>query len=61
MVCFALAAQHLGPTHTAGFSAAVPATAALLAIPVLSEIPGPLEWAGIALVTLGLLMLVRAR
>ena len=61
MVCFALAANHLGPTHTAGFSAAVPASAALLAIPVLSEIPGPLEWAGIALVTIGLLMLVRAR
>jgi drug/metabolite transporter (DMT)-like permease len=61
MVCFALAANHLGPTHTAGFSAAVPASAALLAIPVLSEIPGPMEWAGIALVTIGLLMLVRAR
>ncbi|WP_306111177.1 MULTISPECIES: DMT family transporter [Roseovarius] len=61
MVCFALAANHLGPTHTAGFSAAVPASAALLAIPVLSEIPGPLEWTGIALVTIGLLMLVRAR
>lgn len=61
MVCFALAANHLGPTHTAGFSAAVPASAALLAIPVLSEVPGPLEWTGIALVTIGLLMLVRAR
>ncbi|MGK7652283.1 MULTISPECIES: DMT family transporter [unclassified Roseovarius] len=61
MACFAIAANHLGPTHTAGFSAAVPASAALLAIPVLSEIPGPLEWTGIALVTIGLLMLVRAR
>lgn len=61
MVCFAIAANHLGPTHTAGFSAAVPASATLLAIPVLSEIPGPFEWTGIALVTIGLLLLVRAR
>lgn len=60
-ILFALAAHHLGPTHTAGFSAAVPASAALLAIPVLSEIPSTLEWTGITLVTLGLLLLVRAR
>lgn len=61
MILFALAAQHLGPTHTAGFSAAVPASAAVLAIPALAEVPAPLEWAGIGLVTFGLLVLVRAR
>ena len=61
VILFALAAVHLGPTGTAGFSAAVPATAALLAIPVLDEAPTVVEWAGIGLVTLGLLVLVRAR
>ena len=59
MTLFALAATNLGATATAGFSAAVPASAALLAIPVLREVPNPLEWCGIALVTLGLILLVR--
>ena len=61
VILFALAAMHLGPTPTAGFSAAVPATAALLAIPVLSEVPTMLEWAGIATVTGGLFLLVVRR
>ncbi len=62
VILFALAAFHLGPTPTAGFSAAVPATAALLAIPVLGEVPSALEWTGIATVTLGLaLMMMRSR
>ncbi|MGI9485181.1 MAG: DMT family transporter [Geminicoccaceae bacterium] len=61
VILFALAAMHLGPTPTAGFSAAVPATAALLAIPVLSEIPTQMEWAGIATVTCGLFLLVTRR
>lgn len=59
VILFALAATHLGPTATAGFSAAVPATASLLAIPVLGEIPSTLEWIGIGTVTVGLLLLVR--
>lgn len=61
IILFALAALHLGPTTTAGFSAAVPASAALLAIPVLGEVPNGLEWVGIATVTLGLILLVRGR
>ena len=61
IILFALAAFHLGPAATAGFSAAVPATAALLAVPVLSEMPGPLEWTGIVTVTLGLSLLVARR
>lgn len=61
VILFALAAMHLGPTATAGFSAAVPATATLLAVPVLSEIPSPLEWIGIATVTGGLALLVARR
>ncbi|MEM8949089.1 MAG: DMT family transporter [Pseudomonadota bacterium] len=61
VILFALAAFHLGPTPTAGFSAAVPATAALLAVPVLSEVPGPMEWGGIVIVTVGLALLVAKR
>jgi len=61
VILFALAAIHLGPTPTAGFSAAVPATAALLAIPVLGEIPNAMEWVGIATVTGGLFLLVLRR
>ena len=61
VILFALAAIHLGPTATAGFSAAVPATAALLAVPVLSEMPSLLEWTGIVTVTVGLALLVARR
>lgn len=61
LILFTLSTIHLGATPTAGFSAAVPAGAALLAIPVLGETPTPLEWAGIGLVTLGLIVLVFRR
>lgn len=61
VILFTLAAIHLGPTPTAGFSAMVPATAALLAIPVLGELPSALEWVGIATATLGLGLLMRGR
>lgn len=61
VILFALAAIHLGPTATAGFSASVPATAALLAIPVLSEHPLLIEWCGIATVTAGMALLVLKR
>ncbi|QIE54802.1 DMT family transporter [Pikeienuella piscinae] len=59
VVLFALTARHLGPTPTAGVSATVPATAALLAVPVLGEIPTAPEWVGIAVVTAGLYLLLR--
>lgn len=61
LMLFAMMANHLGATPTAAVSAAVPATAALLAIPVLGEIPTALEWAGIATVTLGLMLLISRR
>jgi drug/metabolite transporter (DMT)-like permease len=61
VILFALAATHLGPTATAGFSAAVPASAALLAIPVLGEVPNSLEWIGVGIVTLGLVLLLVKR
>lgn len=59
VILIALMVRHLGPTITAGISATVPASAALLAIPVLGEIPEPLEWAGIAVVSIGLAILIR--
>ena len=61
VILFAMTAYHLGPTLTSGFSAVVPATAALLAIPVLGEIPVMLEWAGIVTVSAGLALLVLMR
>jgi drug/metabolite transporter (DMT)-like permease len=61
VITFALMAYHLGATPTAAISASVPAAAALLAVPVLGEIPTPLEWAGIGVVSLGLLLMVARR
>ncbi len=58
VIFFTLAANHLGPSATSGFSAAVPAGVAMLAIPVLGEVPTVLEWAGIGCVTIGLAILV---
>lgn len=48
---------HLGPTSMAIFSSSVPACAVLLAMPVLSEYPTPVEWAGIIIVSFGLIIL----
>ena len=61
MILFALSAAHLGATPTAAFAASVPASAALLAIPVLGEQPGMLEWLGIGTVTIGLALLILVR
>jgi drug/metabolite transporter (DMT)-like permease len=61
IIFFALAAIHLGPTPTAGFSAAVPACASVLAMPVLGEFPTPIEWSGIIVVTIGLGLLIIKR
>lgn len=61
VMIFAVMANQLGATATAGVAASVPAVAALLAVPVLNEIPTPLEWFGIAIVTTGLAIMLRAR
>ena len=58
LIFFTLAATHLGASATSGFSAAVPAGVAVLAIPVLGEAPTVMEWAGIGFVTAGLAILV---
>ncbi len=61
LIMFAMVAYHLGPTPTAAISATVPATAALLAVPVLGEVPTGFEWAGIVTVSLGLALAMRKR
>ncbi|MEM7523190.1 MAG: DMT family transporter [Pseudomonadota bacterium] len=61
VILFTTATLHLGATATAGFSAAVPTGAALLAIPVLGETLSALEWGGVALVSAGLILLVIRR
>ena len=60
VILFSLSARILGPTPSAGLAAAVPASATLLAIPVLGEIPTAIEWIGIAIVTAGLVVLLTA-
>jgi drug/metabolite transporter (DMT)-like permease len=61
VILYALAVRHLGSAGTAGFSALVPASATLLAIPWLGEWPSAYQWTGVALVTLGLTLLLWRR
>jgi len=58
LVFFTYAIQTIGATPMAGFAAAVPATAALLAIPVLGEHLNIIEWSGVLAVTVGLALLI---
>lgn len=53
---FTMAIARIGPTSTAAAMALVPGVAALLAIPILSEWPSLLAWAGLALVTAGIVL-----
>ena len=61
VILFSISTRIIGPTPSAGLAAAVPASATLLAIPVLGEIPTRIEWIGIAIVTAGLVLLLSAR
>lgn len=53
--------RELGSMTSSLCMAFVPASAALLAIPVLNEWPGSLQWAAIALCTLGLMVYGRSQ
>ena len=55
VVAFAAAVVALGASRAALFPALVPGTAILIGIPLTGEWPTPLQWIGIAVVTLGLL------
>lgn len=58
IILFTTAILRLGSTVASGFTASVPAVATLLAIPVLDEAPSLIEWAGVAIVTGGLVLLI---
>jgi drug/metabolite transporter (DMT)-like permease len=58
MVAYAQAVVLLGVSRAVLFPAIVPALSVLLGIPIVGEIPGLLQIAGLALVTLGLLATV---
>ena len=51
----------LGAAREAGYFATAPFMGALLAVPVLGEAPGPLEWTGGALMAAGVILLARER
>jgi drug/metabolite transporter (DMT)-like permease len=52
-ILFAIAILRLGPSRAAAFAALLPALVALLAIPVLGEIPDALAVIGIAAASFG--------
>ena len=51
----------LGASETALFTALVPCVTTLTAIPLLSEWPTQLGWAGVGVVTFGMLVALRPR
>jgi drug/metabolite transporter (DMT)-like permease len=53
------AVRTLGAQRTALFSPLVPVLTTFLAIPLLGEIPTPLQWAGVAIVVAGMLSAAR--
>ncbi len=56
MTCLNIAIRNIGARTTSLFLSAVPVLAALAAIPILLEIPGPRAWAGMLLVSFGILL-----
>jgi drug/metabolite transporter (DMT)-like permease len=54
--CLNIAVRRIGPRATSVFISAVPVVAALTAIPILNELPGPPAWVGMITVTLGILL-----
>lgn len=59
LFAFARAVHHLGPGRASFFPAMAPSMAILIAIPVLGEFPSILQWAGLAVATLGLVIALR--
>ena len=53
--CLNIAVRHLGANTTSVFLSAVPVVAALVAIPILQEMPGLPAWIGMVTVTVGIL------
>lgn len=55
-VIFAAAVLRLGAGRAALFSALVPSCAVLLAIPLVGQWPNPVQWAGVAVASLGMVI-----
>lgn len=53
-----IAVHHIGADKTSAFISAVPVLSALLAIPLLGEMPGYQAWVGMVLVTAGILLAI---
>ncbi len=53
LVCYGRAVGILGASRAASFAALAPAMTALMAIPVMGEVPTPHDWIGTALISLG--------
>jgi drug/metabolite transporter (DMT)-like permease len=58
LVAYSRAVILLGVSRAVLFPACVPAVSVLIGIPIVGEIPGPLQVGGLALVTAGLLTTV---
>jgi drug/metabolite transporter (DMT)-like permease len=56
VACLNIAIRRIGPRATSVFLSSVPVMAALTAIPILNELPGPQAWIGMIVVTLGILL-----
>ncbi|MGB7204307.1 MAG: DMT family transporter [Anderseniella sp.] len=56
VLLFTTAVQTIGTSATAAMMALVPGVAALLAIPLLGELPGYLAWTGLLIVTAGIIL-----
>lgn len=61
LIFFFLAIKHLGATPTACVLALVPSLASLMGIPILGDIPHILEWIGMGLVCLGILLSLKSK
>lgn len=56
LVAFAMAVGILGTARAAVFNALVPPSAVLMAIPMAAMFPSPLQWLGVGLATVGLML-----
>jgi drug/metabolite transporter (DMT)-like permease len=58
MVAYSQAVVLLGVSRAVLFPAIVPAVSVLVGIPIVGEVPGPLQIAGLVFVTIGLLITI---
>ena len=56
LVLFVKTVELLGPARAALFGALVPALSVLTAIPILGEFPNAMQWTGLVVITLGLVL-----